>query len=199
MSIYNPNIPQPTDELSDSQGQILQNFQKADSSFGTDHYRFSDLTVNNGFHQRATFPGNAPAPTPAANYGAIYAITNGSSETWPYWRRDGGTADLPAIPIRLFGEFTTNPVVLRPNGFGITGITFIALGRYRVDFTTAFPDTNYKVLAQMELGTPPLAALCVLAYGQKLTTSCEIQFWRQDGTGFSNLLPTVSIAVLRNG
>jgi|ERR1700754_1236816 len=198
MSIYNPNIPQPTDELSDSQGQILQNFNKADSSFGTDHYRFSDLTVNNGFHQRVTFPGNAPAPTPAANYGAMFGIT-GSGETWPYWRRDGLVTNHPVMPIRLFGEFTTNPLVLRPNGFGITSVTFVALGRYRVDFAVPFADTNYSVLAQMELGSPPLGVLCVLAYGQKLTTSCEIQFWRQDGTGFSALLPTVTIAAMRNG
>lgn len=198
MSIYNPNIPQPTDDLSDSQGQLLQNFNKADTSFGTDHYRFSDLTVNNGYHQRVTLPGNAPAPTPAANYGALYAVT-AASRTWPYWRRDGSTADMPASPIQLFGEFTTNPIALRPNGFGITGVTLIAQGRYRVDFTTAFPDTNYTVLAQMELGSPPLAALCVLAYGQKQTNSCEIQFWRQDGTGFSVLLPTVSVAIARNG
>jgi|ERR1700754_1273187 len=198
MSIYNPNIPQPLDELSDSQGQILQNFNKADSSFGTDHYRFSDLTVNNGFHQRVTFPGNSPAPTPPANYGAMYGIT-ASSETWPYWRRDGLTANQPVLPVRVFGEFTTNPVALRPNGFGITSITFVSLGRYRVTFDVPFADTNYSVFAAMELGTPPLGSLCILAYGQKLTTSVEVQLWRLDGTGFSALLPTLSVAVMRNG
>lgn len=198
MSTYNPNIPQPTDELADSQGQILQNFNKADSSFGTDHYRFSDLTVNNGLHQRVTFPGNATPPTPAANYGAMFGITAGS-QTWPYWRRDGLITNQPVIPIRVFGEFSTNPISLGPNGFGISGVVMVATGRYRVDFSVAFPDVNYTVTALTNIGNPPQPALFILAYGQKLTTSCEIQFWRQDGTGFSTLLPAVSIMIARNG
>lgn len=56
MSVFNPNIPQPTDDLSVSQGQILQNFQKSNSSFGIDHYTFSDATINNGFHNQVTTP-----------------------------------------------------------------------------------------------------------------------------------------------
>lgn len=53
---YNPNIPQPNDELSDSQPDILNNFGSSNTSFGIDHYPFSDLTVNNGKHNKVTTP-----------------------------------------------------------------------------------------------------------------------------------------------
>ncbi len=60
---YLPNIPQANDDLSDSQPQILNNFTKADSSFGIDHYAFSDATANNGFHKQITNPVSALEPT----------------------------------------------------------------------------------------------------------------------------------------
>jgi hypothetical protein len=62
MSIYNPNIPIASDDLSDSQGQILQNFNRANSSFGIDHYPFADLTVNNGKHNVVTTPAYVATP-----------------------------------------------------------------------------------------------------------------------------------------
>jgi hypothetical protein len=40
----------------------LQNFQKANSSFGTDHYPFADMTTNNGFHNQVTTPGYVSTP-----------------------------------------------------------------------------------------------------------------------------------------
>lgn len=199
MSIYNPNVPQPNDDLSDSQGQILQNFQKANSSFGIDHYTFADLTVNNGFHQRVTFPGNATAPTPGANYGAYYAVTNASNETWSYWRRDGSITDMPALPVRVFGQFNTNPLALNPNSFGISTVALVATGRYKVTFSVPFPNGNYSVLTSLDMGTPgSLGTLCILSYGNRTPTDVEIQFLRIDGTGYSTLLPGVSMAVLRN-
>jgi hypothetical protein len=65
MSIYNPAIPQANDDLSDSQGQILQNFDKANSSFGIDHYNFANLTADNGKHNQITTPAFIDSPPTA--------------------------------------------------------------------------------------------------------------------------------------
>jgi hypothetical protein len=59
---YIPNIPQANDDLDDSQPQILGNFQAADASFGKDHYAFSNLTTNNGFHNIVTQPAYVEVP-----------------------------------------------------------------------------------------------------------------------------------------
>lgn len=53
--MFNPNIPQATDLLEDSQAALLNNNTSLDTSFGIDHTTFSDLTANNGFHKQLTF------------------------------------------------------------------------------------------------------------------------------------------------
>lgn len=61
---YDPNIPQPNDDLDDSQGDLLANFQQLDTSFGIDHYAYSNGTVNNGKHNTVTTPLVIPNPAP---------------------------------------------------------------------------------------------------------------------------------------
>jgi hypothetical protein len=59
---YSPNIPQPTDLLSNSQGDLLTKFKALDTSFGVDHYMFSNATSSNGFHNQVTTPGWVGTP-----------------------------------------------------------------------------------------------------------------------------------------
>ncbi len=47
---YNPNIPNASDFISDSQPQIKANFFSANVAFGTDHTAFSGVT-NFGYHK----------------------------------------------------------------------------------------------------------------------------------------------------
>jgi hypothetical protein len=51
---YLPNIPQPTDFLSVSQGNLLTNFQSLDSTFDVDHTAFSNTSANLGKHAQVT-------------------------------------------------------------------------------------------------------------------------------------------------
>jgi len=60
---FNPNIPNATDLISNSQGALLANNGFLDSSFGTDHYQFSDATSNNGKHKILQMPGQSTIPT----------------------------------------------------------------------------------------------------------------------------------------
>lgn len=56
MSLFLPNIPTSSQNLDFSQGQLLSNNQGLDTVFGVDHYKFSDATVNKGFHNTVTQP-----------------------------------------------------------------------------------------------------------------------------------------------
>jgi len=75
--VYNPNIPLPTDFLSDSQGDIKANFSAADTIMGIDHFQFSDGTSNKGKHkwehivEVANYAAITPAP--AASEDVVYA------------------------------------------------------------------------------------------------------------------------------
>ena len=61
---FDPNIPQPGDLLSDSQGDLLVNMTALNTSFGQDHYTFSDTTINNGRHREVTSPLDPVTPLP---------------------------------------------------------------------------------------------------------------------------------------
>lgn len=59
---YNPNVPLPTDNLSDSQGDLKTNFTAANNTFAVNHFPLADLTAQNGFHRdinQAKRVGNA--------------------------------------------------------------------------------------------------------------------------------------------
>lgn len=89
---YNPNIPNATDLLSNSQGQIKANFGKADTSFGTDHYAFSDATVNNGMHKWSEYVNQLSAPPNNASISSFYGSgTPGFANI--YWKQEFGGAD----------------------------------------------------------------------------------------------------------
>lgn len=116
MTVYTPNIPQPGDNPSNSQDQILQNFQTLNTMYGSsgDHYPWTNTTPTEGFrHAKVTLPGlptaNAPGnalPTPGVGEGDIFAITTGNV-TRPFWRRDNlaGVPQYTMLPIRAFGSF----------------------------------------------------------------------------------------------
>ncbi len=53
MPTYNNAIPQPGDDPSQSQDQILQNFQVLDTAFKVDHDAYND--PNEGKHKKVTF------------------------------------------------------------------------------------------------------------------------------------------------
>jgi hypothetical protein len=85
---YQQNIPQPADQLDDSQGDILGNFQEIYNLVGINHVQFGGA-AGQGKHTEVTLPRNA-APTPTgiteANiYSDLNALT-GQTELW--WQRE---------------------------------------------------------------------------------------------------------------
>lgn len=75
---FNVNIPQPNDLLSNSQGQIKDNFSSSNISFGVNHYPFNDGTANNGKHKFVDMPSTT-LPAIIAGDGAIYTKVVGSN------------------------------------------------------------------------------------------------------------------------
>lgn len=83
---YQPNIPNPTDLLSDSQGDIKTNFQSSNTSFGLNHFAF-DAVSDSGKHKfcemvsQGAFPPGAFTGTLVAGEGTIF--TNNVARTSP--------------------------------------------------------------------------------------------------------------------
>lgn len=145
---FNSNIPQSTDLISVSQGDLLNNFTSMQSTYTTDHYGFNPVT-NLGFHQKVTLPGNVSVPTPAAGFGNIYAKTNGSSVTDPYWVSDGlaGSLQFAMMPIRAYGVFDGGTFATI-NGYNITCASWaVGTGYVMTLPANVVSGTNYGILA----------------------------------------------------
>lgn len=96
---FNPNIPQPTDRLVNSQSQFLANNQSLDNGFGQDHYAFSNLTPNRGKHNNIRTPiitGSAHPTTPA-NENAFYSMQDIAAIGLLQYSR--GVSDMPPTPV----------------------------------------------------------------------------------------------------
>lgn len=69
---YNANIPQASDLISTSQGQLLTNFSQANTAFGIDHTDFVTV-ANQGKHKKSTYIEQTLDPVTIANEVAMYA------------------------------------------------------------------------------------------------------------------------------
>jgi len=78
--VYKANIPQPTDNLDDSQVDLLGNFQQLDTTYGIDHYAFTVSTANLGFHNKITTPLIVGSAHPATGANPIlYAMQDSAN------------------------------------------------------------------------------------------------------------------------
>jgi hypothetical protein len=85
MATYDPNIPQPGDNISKSQGQILDNFTALNTIFNFDHFTWNDsVTANQGLHRKVEFPATNTVSAPTGLSSVIYT-KNVSSVASPYF------------------------------------------------------------------------------------------------------------------
>ncbi len=115
---YLRNEPIATDDLDVSQPKLANNTNLSDDSFGVDHYKFSDLTANNGFHNRVTTPliVGAAHPTTDATHEIFYCMQDSAEVGLLQYSRGISNAvptpvtclQSPTTPISLLVGMTTN-------------------------------------------------------------------------------------------
>jgi hypothetical protein len=138
---FNPNVPQPNDDLSDSQGDLLLNFQTANTSFGRDHFAFSDLTANNGKHNQVTTPvfiDSPPTGLPPVTTTDPKAY--GFQQTVPLGVLQYSRGPTNAVPTPLTSlQSPSTAIVLAPlattNLLDFTGILRAVVDVYAADYT----------------------------------------------------------------
>lgn len=103
MSLFNPNIPNPTDFLSDSQLALKNNNGGLNTVFNVDHYTFNNATANKGFHNTVTTPLiiGSVHPTPAANVPKFYAMQSTANVGVLQYSRACSSGAVVAAPTPL--------------------------------------------------------------------------------------------------
>ena len=107
---FNPNIPQPGDNLSTSQGQMLVNFTQLNEQYSADHDGF-DTIESTGLHNQVTFTETQTAPSLSSGVSGIYSnLSNSLAQL--FFQNSTQNFQITGIPL-----VSTTPSA---SGFGIT-------------------------------------------------------------------------------
>ncbi len=153
---YNAGIPQATDVISESQGQLLTNFTQLNTIFGFDHVTFNDATAaDRGKHDQLTLVQAAGDSATAVDENALYSKNDGGNTRLFFRQENNGTV------IQLTGA---DPVLAAAGSTFLPGLTagnilvqwanVAATNNVAITFATAFSAAPFVVLFMQD----PLAA-----------------------------------------
>lgn len=155
MSTYDPNIPLATDDLDVSQNDILLNFQQLDTTYGKNHFEYSDNTLNNGKHKFVQITeGNLPAGLVGGDE-TLYAKKVGSpvqGELFFTRGASGKQIQMTCGPNATVPTSTANGITFLPGGLlvqwgqvsGLSGSW--PSGTQTLTFPVAFPTACFQVI-----------------------------------------------------
>lgn len=153
---YNPNIPQATDLISNSQAQILANFGQLNTQFGVDHQAFNTGSGNgDGTHKKITFDNAPTEPTPAGTVSNIFPLLVGSNQELFF--KNASTEYNGAGKVQLTGPslLATNGYVTLSNALIVqwgTGTWTGSATAVTINFPIAFPAHAWGV-QMMQIGS----------------------------------------------
>lgn len=148
--VYKPNIPAGSDDIGTSQGEIQDNFQQLNTSFGIDHVAFNDTTDDTGKHLHTIF-SNLTAkglgiPATGAEELALYVKDDAAGDPQLFMReKSSGTEQQVSGSVinaangeaPLFGGFSIKWGVATGVTNGAAGTAFLYIGDFGLtDFTT---------------------------------------------------------------
>jgi hypothetical protein len=143
---YNPNIPQPGDLLSVSQGDLLENFTQLNDIFEVDHLTYDAVDApNRGKHMAIHMREQLSDPTTAAQELAFYCKRDSSSNLALYLRKESNGAIVPfSLPLTgtTTGSIVVGGVRLQWGSSTIPG----SQDRVAVVFPVAFSSNAWQVM-----------------------------------------------------
>jgi len=144
---YNSDIPQATDDPSQSQGQILANFQELNTFTAVNHVALND--GDQGKHKFLQMPEQGSAPTTGANEGGLYT-KEVSGATQLFFREEANGSER-----QLTSAFSaaTNGTLTIPGGLLIQwGLASGVSTASNINFNTAFGGVPYNVQCTLRRG-----------------------------------------------
>lgn len=164
---FNPNIPQATDLLSDSQGQLQSNNQALNTTFSRNHIALN-VATDNGKHKFVEMPVSSGIPTPvpglSGTSGTVYTRTvAGESQLFYTAGSTGRQYQLTFTDNSTFSKFSTNTTYQASGGSNAQvtgGWTFLPGGMIlnygsatdlnpggskTIKFAKAFPNACFSV------------------------------------------------------
>lgn len=153
MTVYNPNIPQPNDDPTASQNDLLQNFGKLNTDWAVNHVALT-LGGNNGLHTKVQFANVLNSdPTVTGLQSCVYPKLGPDFRPALFFNNALNVYQLTNLPVV---NSATDYGIVTPFGFTINAGS-IASGVTTVTF--AVPFTNGQIytaeLTQSSMTVPP--------------------------------------------
>ncbi len=160
-SNFNPNVPTGLINLDTDYQNLQNNNQQLDTTYGRNHYKFSDQTVDNGKHKFIEMPINSPLPADTTSQGILYTQSI-NSDTQLFYRSDSPAfvnQITPALPLICAVNFFWNGAAIVVNGPLAAGtaintnavnITRASAGQYTVTFLIPCLNKNYATALETE-------------------------------------------------
>ena len=150
---YNNAIPQPTDNPSQSQGQMLTNFGSIYTIMSQDHYTF--MTNQGGFHNQVHIPQYSTSTTvisEAATEGSLIyskaAVADATRAQLSF--KNNFNLDFPLSIIKAYGVFDTNGATINSQSLNLSSGAFVPNMGYLLTITanaTPTPDRDWENLS----------------------------------------------------
>jgi len=168
---YNPNIPQPTDNMSRSQQGFLDNFQALYQLYKLDHKEL-DAVDEVGYHEKMSLVQQGSGPTTLATESALYTKLDGSVDNLYVRQQSNGTEIqitdaanhsiniLPRPRVAAAWEWSgvaIGTITLLGNQVNVASVVSLnaAGSAFRITFDSALSSADYYVLGNYDDNSSP--------------------------------------------
>ena len=203
MPDYQPNIPNANDDLSVSQGDLLDNAEALNTLFGINHVAFAPVSANAGKHNLASLVEQASDPESLAEEYLLYSKADAVSGDTELFARPPSNADAYQITkngsiytglVPFAAVNFTNSGAIQGSTLNVTDPTGVSKlsgnSRYLITFTTPNADANYfwSVSGFDSSSNPLLAQVTNGVYSSVVKPeSIQVQFQNQNGATVTSI------------
>lgn len=171
--VFDPSIPQATDDPSQSQSQMLTNFNLANTYFGVNHVAFNAVS-DQGKHNFSTYVDQGGDPATAVNEIALYSKDVGGNSTL-FLRKEnnGAVVQMSNLnPVSAANGYTFLPgALLLQWGFSVIA----GLADTTINFPITFSAQAYSVVINL-INLPSATVIPTLNTGTVSATSFEVSY-----------------------
>lgn len=179
--MFNAAVPLNSDSPAIFPTQNQKNMGRLQTIIGADHQFNLSATADDGYHNIVHLTQQAPSGVLAAT-GRMYAKSSAGRIHAFYMDDQAEDYQItPSMPIRASVNFNGIGAATIRSQYNVASVDYVGTGRYKVNFTTAMPDTNYIVqVTGMRNSTSNLATTCIEG-NSVYSSSVDTSFVRVNG------------------
>lgn len=187
---YNPNIPQPTDIIANSQADILNNFTAINNLININHQTFG--ASDEGKHKFLQMPEQGSAPTTSVNEAGLYAAIGAvSAATELVFRRESNGTSIAFTECLASAAGWTR----LPSGILMQWATVTIAGVSTFIFPIAFTSACYSIQLTCNFVNSSQNSFVNVVSTSITTTQFTAKAWTRSGSADTSVVSYLAIGI----